>query len=172
MRSAVSDGPPMLISLKFILAVFAALLLQETILPAYLRDPFQPNLLVTIVAWVGLRKQSLLGGGVVVFLLGLLQDTFSGLYLGLNGFTFLVMYILLQSISHRLYTDSRYLMILVVFLATLGNGLLHLLLLLLFSAAPGIYAAIFPALLPQALVNALAASIVVTIPFSRSWVAQ
>lgn len=161
----------MLIIVKFIVAVFAALLLQETILPAYLRDPFQPNLLVTIVAWLGLRKRFPLAL-VVVFLLGLLHDTFSGVYPGLNAFTYLVMYILLQSIAHRLYTDSRYLMILVVFLATLGNGVLHLLLLLLFSAAPGVYAAIFPSLLPQSLVNALAASIVVTIAYRRSWMAQ
>ena len=161
----------MLITLKFIVAVFAALLLQETILPAYLRDPFQPNLVVTIVAWAGLRKQFPLGV-LSVFLVGLLQDTFSGLYFGLNAFTYLVMYFLLQSIAHRLYTDSRYLMILVVSLATVGNGLLHLFLLLLFSAAPGIYAAIFPALLPQALVNALAASIVFTVASRRSWVTQ
>ncbi|RII27305.1 MAG: rod shape-determining protein MreD [Geobacter sp.] len=161
----------MLITLKFIIAVFAALILQESFFPAYLRDPFQPNLVVIIVAWVGLRKRPPLGA-VVVVLLGLLHDTFSGLYLGLNAFTYLVMYFLLQSIAHRLYTDSRYLMILVVFLATLGNGVLHLFLLLLFSAAPGVYAAIFPALLPQALVNALAASIVVTIASRRSWVTQ
>jgi len=152
----------MLIYVKFIVYIVVALLLQVTLLPAYLRDPFQPNLLVTIVAYVGLRKQPPLGG-VIAFLLGLLQDTFSGLYLGLNGFTYLVMYIILQNIAHRLYTDSRYLMILVVFLASLGNGVFQLLLLLLFSAAPGIYAAILPALLPQALVNTLVTSVLLTL---------
>ncbi|GFE58980.1 rod shape-determining protein MreD [Geobacter sp. AOG1] len=161
----------MLRYVKFIVLIVAALLLQMTLLPAYLRDPFQPNLLVTVVAWVGLRKQSPLGGAIV-FLLGLLQDTFSGLYLGLNGFTYLVMFIILQSIAHRLYTDSRYLMILVVFLASLGNGILQLLLLLLFSAAPGIYSAILPALLPQALVNALATSVVLTLAARRGAVVQ
>lgn len=152
----------MLIYVKFIVYIVVALLLQVTLLPAYLRDPFQPNLLVTIVAYVGLRKQPPLGG-VIAFLLGLLQDTFSGLYLGLNGFTYLVMYIILQNIAHRLYTDSRYLMILVVFLASLGNGVFQLLLLLLFSASPGIYAAILPALLPQALVNSLVTSVLLTL---------
>lgn len=152
----------MLKFVNFTLVVVAAFLLQTTFFPEYLRDPFQPNLLVIIVAWVGLRKESP-AGGVIVFLIGLLQDTFSGLYLGLNGFTYLVMYIILRSIAHRLYTESRYLMILVVFLATLGNGILQLLLLLLFSAAPGIYAAILPALLPQALVNTLATSVVLAL---------
>lgn len=161
----------MLRFVKIVIVIAAALLLQVTLLPAYLRDPFQPNILVTIVAWVGLRKQPPLGG-VVAFLLGLLQDTFSGIYLGLNGFTYLVMYVLLQNLAHRLYTDSRYLMILVVFLATLGNGILQLLLLILFSAAPGIYSAILPALLPQALVNALATSVVLTLSARRGAVVQ
>ncbi|MBT0653997.1 rod shape-determining protein MreD [Geomobilimonas luticola] len=161
----------MLRFVKIAVVIAVALLLQVTLLPAYLRDPFQPNILVTIVAWVGLRKQPPLGG-VAAFLLGLLQDTFSGLYLGLNGFTYLVMYILLQSIAHRLYTDSRYLMILVVFLATIGNGILQLLLLILFSAAPGIYSAILPPLLPQALVNALVTSVVLTLAARRGAVVQ
>lgn len=161
----------MLRFVKIVIVIAAALLLQVTLLPAYLRDPFQPNILVTIVAWVGLRKQPPLGG-IAAFLLGLLQDTFSGLYLGLNGFTYLVMYVLLQNLAHRLYTDSRYLMILVVFLATLGNGILQLLLLILFSAAPGIYSAILPALLPQALVNALVTSVVLTLSARRGAVVQ
>jgi len=148
----------MLRFVKFTFLILAALLLQVTLFPAYLRDPFKPNLLVILVAYLGLRQQSPMGG-VVVFLLGLLQDCFSGLYLGLNAFTYLVTYIILRQIADRLYTDSRYLMILVVVLATFGNGLLQLPLLLLFSAAPGVYAALLPALLPQALVNALATSV-------------
>ena len=148
---------------KISLIVITALLLQVTLFPAYLLDPFQPNLLIIIVAYLGLRKASRLGAPAA-FLLGLLQDCFSGLYLGLNGFSCLFIYLLLEKISDRLYTDNRYLIILVVFLATILSGLLNLLLLLMFSASRGIYASLLPALIPQALVNALAASILFASP--------
>jgi len=54
--------------------------------------------------------------------------------------------------------------VLVVFLATLLNGINQLLLLFLFSLAGGIYAGLFAGLLPQALVNALAASLLFSVP--------
>lgn len=144
--------------LKFPILIALALLLQVTLLPAYLADPFQPNLLIIGVVYVGLRGESRFDG-VLAFLLGLLQDCFSGLYLGLNGFSFLVTYLLLRTTADRLYADSRYLLILLVFLATMGNGLLQLLLLLLFFAANGVYTTLLPSLFPQALVNALVTSL-------------
>jgi rod shape-determining protein MreD len=75
----------------------------------------------------------------------------------------------MRKVSGRLYTDNLYLMVLVVFLATLVNGLLHLLLLALFSAASGIYSTLLPALFPQSLVNAFAASILfgISLPGTR-----
>lgn len=144
--------------LKFSLVISAALLLQVTILPAWLTDPFQPNLLIVLIVYLGLR-----GGGrgdlIIALLLGLIHDCFSGIYLGLSGFSFLILFFLLKSIADRLYTDTLQLIILVVFLATLGTGFLHLFLLMIFSAANGIYTSLLPGLLPQALVNALAASL-------------
>ena len=66
--------------------------------------------------------------------------------------------------ADRLYTDSRYLMVLVVFLATVVNGLLHLVLLFLFPNTNGMYAPILSGLIPQGLVNALIASLVFSFP--------
>ncbi|HEX9024809.1 MAG TPA: rod shape-determining protein MreD [Geobacteraceae bacterium] len=152
----------MLDSLKFILIVVVALLLQVTVLPSYLADPFKPNLLIIIVVYLGLRGGTL--GGVLAFLLGILHDSFSGVYLGLNGFSYLCIYLFLNITADRLYTDSRYLMVLVVFLATVVNGLLHLLLLSLFPNTNGIYLSILSGLIPQGLVNALAASLIFVIP--------
>jgi rod shape-determining protein MreD len=149
--------------LKIALFVYAALLVQVTLLPAYLADPFKPNLLILFVAWLGLREGGW-PGGVLACLLGLLADCFSGIYLGLNAFSFLFIYLVLRKVADRLYTDSLYLMVLVVALATLANGLIHLLLLLLFSVADGVYATLLPGLIPQALVNALAASLVFGAP--------
>lgn len=148
----------MIKSLQFIFVVALALLLQQTLLPYWLADPFQPNLMIIFIVYLGLR-----GGGrgdwLLALLLGLIQDSFNGIYLGMSGFTFLTIYFLLRSMADRLYTDNMQLMILVTFIATIGAGLLQLLLLLIFSAADGLYASLFSGLLPQGLVNALAASI-------------
>ena len=152
-------------SLKISLLIVIALLLQVTIFPAYLADPFRPNLLIIAVAYMGL-KTSRLGGGAA-FCLGLVQDCFSGLYLGLSGFSFLSIYLLLNMTAGRLYTDNRFLMVIVVFLATLVNGLLHLLLLLIFSTADGIYATLLPIIIPQGLVNAVIASLLFGFPAFR-----
>ncbi len=149
--------------LKIALFVYAALLMQVTLLPAYLADPFKPNLLILFIAYLGLREGGW-RGGVLACLLGLLADCFSGLYLGLNAFSFLFIYLFLRKVADRLYTDSLYLMVLVVSVATFFNGFIHLLLLLLFSVADGVYASLLPALIPQALVNALAASLVFGTP--------
>ena len=144
--------------LKSTAVITALLLLQVTLLPARLVDPFKPNLLIIAVVYLALRGTSR-SGPLFAFLLGLLQDCFSGLYLGLSGFSFLAIYLMLKSIADRLYTDSHYLLLLVVFLATIVNGILQLFLLVVFSVADGVYAALLPNLVPQGLVNALAASL-------------
>ena len=144
--------------LKISILIITALLLQVTIFPAYLDDPFKPNLLIIAVTYLGLKTYRL--GGGLAFCLGLVQDCFSGLYLGLSGFSFLSIYLLLKITAGRFYTDNRFLMIIVVFLATVVNGLLHLFLLLIFSTANGIYATILSSLMPQGLVNALITSLI------------
>jgi rod shape-determining protein MreD len=148
----------MIRALRIGIAVMVALLLQVTILPAYLQDPYQPNLLIIFVVWLGLRE-TVPAGWALAFFSGLLLDCFSGIYLGLEGFTSLFVYLVLKMLADYLYTDSRYLLILAVFLATVATGIFQLVLLGLFAAAEGIYASLLPALLPQALVNALVASL-------------
>ena len=153
----------MIRSIKIIMIVYAALLLQVTVLPAYFADPFKPNLLIIAVAWLSLREGGV-HGVLLSFLLGLIADCFSGHYLGLNAFSFLTIHLGMRHVAGRLYVDSVYLMVLVVFLATLLNGINQLLLLFLFSLADGIYSSLFAGLLPQALVNALAASLLFSVP--------
>jgi len=141
----------------------AVVLLQMTLLPRYLQDPFQPNLLLVLVVYLGLKFPHRLGG-LAAFGLGILQDSFSGIYLGLHGFSYLCIYTLLSEMADRLYTDNRSLFVLVVFLASLGSALLNLLMLAIFSVSNGLYASLLPALIPQALVNALAASLFASFP--------
>ena len=148
----------MIKALKIGFIIIFVLVFQVTIFPAYLIDPFQPNLMLVFIVWLGLRDP-MPGGWCVAFLAGLTQDCFSGIYLGLHGFNYLFIYLLLIMIADFLYADSRHLLILAVFLATIVSGILQLGLLLLFSAATGLYATLLPGLIPQALINALAASI-------------
>ena len=70
----------MLTALKISALITVALLLQVTIMPAYLADPFKPNLLIIAVTYLGLKTGR--GGGFVAFALGLLQDCFSGIIWG------------------------------------------------------------------------------------------
>jgi rod shape-determining protein MreD len=143
--------------LKITGCILGAVLLQMTLLPGYLKNPFQPNLLIILVVYQGLKEPHRFGGGAA-FCLGLIQDSFSGLYLGLNGFSYLCLYTLLSELADRLFTSNRVLFVLVVFLATIACALLNLLMLLIFSVSKGLYASLLPALIPQALVNALVAS--------------
>lgn len=150
----------------YAILVFAALVLQVTLFPACLADPFKPNLLILFVVYMGLRESIV--WGVPAYLLGLVHDSFSGLYLGLSGFSYLIVFLVLTQVADRLFTDRRSLMILGVFSATLVTGLLNLLLLFLFSSSQGIYATLLQSLVPQGLVNALAASLVFTFsPLAR-----
>jgi len=152
--------------LWYAILVFAALVLQVTLFPTYIADPFKPNFLIIFVVYMGLREGA--AWGTLAYALGLVQDSFSGLYLGLNGFSYLIIFLGLTMVADRLFTDRRSLMILGVFSTTIVNGFLNLLLLFLFSAAQGIYAPLLESLIPQALVNALVASVIFTFsPLAR-----
>jgi rod shape-determining protein MreD len=85
------------------------------------------------------------------------------MYFGLNSFSFLLIFIVLKAVSHRLYTDSRVLMVLGAFLASICNGFLNLLMLAVFSLAPGMYSTVLSVIIPQSLVNALIAYLVFSI---------
>jgi len=152
----------MLTALKIFIVLTATVLLQVTILPAYLADPFKPNLLIIVVTYLGLKTNR--SGGVIAFALGLLQDCYSGIYLGLNGFSYLCHFIFLNLAADRLYTESRFLMVFVVFISTVVNGLLNLLLLLIFSTAGSIYATLLPDIVPQAIANAVISSLLFSLP--------
>lgn len=152
----------MLKSLKTPILITVAILLQVTVLPSYLTDPFKPNLLILAVTWLGLKAGR--SGGIIAFCLGILQDCFSGIYLGLNGFSYLLIFIILNAATARLYADNRFLAVLVVFLATIVTGFVQLLLLMLFSTADGIYATLLTDLIPQALTNTLISALLFNLP--------
>jgi rod shape-determining protein MreD len=148
---------------RFILTLAAALFLQVSCIPAFLAAPFQPNLTIFFVIHLGLREPFRYTNCLACFVIGLVQDAYSGTYFGLQGLIYLFVYLLLGQTSGRLYTDNNLLILLGVFLGIMFNGLLTLGLLLLFSSAEGMYAALFAGLIPHALMSTLAAAVLVRV---------
>jgi rod shape-determining protein MreD len=135
-------------------------ILQVCVLPAYLDDPFKPNLMIILVSYLALREEVSFFGALLAYLLGLVQGTFSGVNFGLAGISMLLIYMLLKKVADQLYTDSDNLMVVVVFIATFIDALVSMGLILLFSSSTAVYNSFLANSLPQAVVNSLVASLV------------
>lgn len=145
-----------------------AIVLQFIILPAYLEDPFRPNLVLILVAYRSLRSSRSLVGGLCAYAAGLVCDTFSGIYFGLAGISMLLLYLLLTAVADQFYAESTKLLVLVVFFATLLDALLTLILISLFSVDPGVYASILKSMVPRAVTTAgVTLMITVSLPLVR-----
>lgn len=143
--------------------VLAALVLQVAVLPVFLRSSFKPDLLLVIMVFMALRS-SFEVGAPLSWLLGLLNDVFSGLYLGLDALTFLIVFLVIRSVSDRLYADSALLFVLTVVGVTFAGFTLNLLLLLMLTASPGIAYSMISDIVPRLLVNSFVASLVTLFP--------
>lgn len=143
--------------------VLASIAIQVSLLPVFVRPPFKPDMLLVIMVYLALRG-SFEAGAPLAWLLGMLDDVCGGLYLGLNAFTFLISFIVIKSVSDRLYADSAILFVLTVTGVTLAGFTLNLLLTLMFTASPGIAYSMFSDLIPRLLVNAFVASIITAFP--------
>jgi rod shape-determining protein MreD len=143
--------------------VLTAIAIQVSLLPVFVRPPFKPDLLLIIMVYLALRG-SFEAGAPLAWLLGLLDDICGGLYFGLNAATFLISFFVIKSVSDRLYADSAILFVLTVTGVTLAGFTLNLLLILMFTASPGIAYSMLSDLIPRLLVNAFVASIVTAFP--------
>lgn len=143
--------------------VAAAVVLQAAVLPVHIATPFKPDLLLIIVVHLALRG-SFQAGTPLAWLLGLLKDVFSGLYLGLNAFTFLLIFLVIKHVADRLYAESDFLFVVTVGIATLASVTANLLLLVMFTQTPGIAYSMTVGLIPHLLTNAFAASLVALLP--------
>ncbi|MEI6306017.1 MAG: rod shape-determining protein MreD [Deltaproteobacteria bacterium] len=153
--------------LLIIFAIISAVVLQSSILPVYLAGPFKPDLLLIIVVYLALRS-SFKFGSPLSWMLGLLKDVFSGLYLGLNAFVFLIIFLAIKNVADRLYAESSFLFVLTVITATLASAIINLLLLVMLTNVPEIAFSITYGLIPNVLTTAFAASLVTLFPrFSR-----
>jgi rod shape-determining protein MreD len=137
--------------------------MQVALLPVFLRAPFKPDLLLIIMVFITLRS-SFQAGAPLAWLLGMLDDICSGMFLGLNAATFLISFFIIRSISDRLYADSAILFVLAVAGVTLAGFTLNMLLIVMFTATPGIAYSMLSDIFPRLLVNSFIASIVAAFP--------
>ena len=143
--------------------VLVAVVFQTAVLPIHVATPFKPDLLLIIMVYLALRSSFELGTPLA-WLLGLLKDVFSGLYLGLNAFSFLLVFLVIKSVADRLYAESGLLFVVTVVVATLVAVTANLLLLLMFTQTPGIAYSMIAGFIPHLLVNSFAASLVAILP--------
>jgi rod shape-determining protein MreD len=143
--------------------VLASIVIQVSLLPVFIRPSFKPDLLLVIMVYIALHG-SFKAGAPLAWLLGMLNDVCSGLYLGLNAATFLISFLVIKSVSDRLYADSAILFVLTVAGVTLAGFTFNLLLTVMFTASPGIAYSMFSDMFPRLLVNAFIASIVSSFP--------
>ena len=154
-------------TLLFTVVVFFSVIIQTTILPFHIVTAFKPDLLLVVMVYLALRSSFQIGTPLA-WLLGLLKDVFSGLCLGLNAFTFLIIFLFIKSIADRLYAESGFLFMVTVCLASLACVTIDFLLLIMFTNTSGILYSMVAGLIPHLLVNSFAASLVVLLPgFSR-----
>ena len=144
--------------------VLVSVMLQVSLLPVYVISSFKPDLLLIIIVFLGLRG-SFETGTPLAWLLGLIKDSFSGLYLGLNAFSFLIIFFAIKSTSDRLYVDSPGLFVLAVCTGSLACCTLNLILVLMFTSSGGILYSIFSDLIPYMLINSFTASLVTLLPW-------
>lgn len=150
-------------ALLFFCLVLASIVIEVSLLPVFVRPPFKPDLLLVIMVFLALRE-SFEVGAPLAWLLGMLDDVCSGLYLGLNAATFLISFFVIKSMSDRLYADSAILFVLAVAGVTVAGFTLNLLLMIMFTTSPGIAYSMLSDIFPRLLVNAFIASVVAAFP--------
>jgi rod shape-determining protein MreD len=147
--------------------IVASVVLQTSVLPVHLSSPFKPDLLLIAMVFVALRG-SVGTGALLAWGLGMIKDVFSGLYLGLNAFSFLIIFLVIKSISDLLYAESGELFVVTVSAATLACVTVNLILLIMLTSTPGISFSMAAGLIPHLLANAFAASLVALLPIFSS----
>ena len=158
--------------IKGTLILLMLALLQTSVLPHYLATPYKPDLLLVLMVYLALRAP-VSGSLPAAYGLGLFKDSLGGIYLGLNGFSFLVIYLVLKALSDRLYVRSAMLFVLTVGVATVSVMVINLILLSIFSQGGGLFSSMVSALVPHLLMNAFIASLIAAFPgYSLSWTSR
>jgi len=142
----------------YFLIGFIFLVLQTTLLPAIVPLHLKPDLLLILVVYLGLNE-GYVRGGALSYLLGCLQDVFAAGYPGLFGLALLGTFLAVRGAAARLNTESSALLLLLVSAGTLLQAALLLFALGFFAEAGALWIIILRGILPQLLLNLLAASL-------------
>lgn len=144
----------MLRLINFLLCIIILIALQVSILPLYFEAPFKPNLWIILICFLALRGENAVLGAFAAYFSGLIHGVFSGLYFGLSGISGLLIYLILRKMADQLYTESIHLLVFAVFVSSLADALISLLLITLLSSGTGVYSSILTYMVPQAIITA------------------
>lgn len=147
-------------TLVYLLSGLSVVLLQTTFLAVLPLRPLKPEFLLILTIYLALHE-SLIKGGLLVYLLGCLYDGFAGPFLGLHGFAFLLLYFVTRVIASRMNTESSGSLIFLVGIGTLLHTVIVFLALAYFADVAGSIWLIFSQLFPQLLLNLLATGLLI-----------
>jgi rod shape-determining protein MreD len=144
------------------------MLLQSAVFPRLLPGNLKPDLLLVLVIYLGL-KESHVRGGLISYLLGCLKDVFAGIYPGLFGFTFLLIFYAVRTVGGRFNSDNPFFLIFLTLVGTLVEGVVILFSIGFFADHAPPLLLVGQQLLPQLLLNLLAAIVLLIFifPFMR-----
>jgi rod shape-determining protein MreD len=144
------------------------MLLQSSIFPRFLPGNLKPDLLLVLVIYLGLTENHV-RGGLISYLLGCLKDVFAGIYPGLFGFTFLLIFYAVRAGGGRFNAENPFFLICLTLVGTLVEGVVILFSIGFFADHAPPWLLVGRQLLPQMLLNLLAAILllVFVFPFLR-----
>ncbi|MEZ4598716.1 MAG: rod shape-determining protein MreD [Syntrophotaleaceae bacterium] len=135
------------------------LFLQSAVLPHLLPFHLKPGFLLVLAIYLSFHETRI-RAGITCYLLGLMQDTFAGEFLGLYGLVFLIISLVVKSVAGRLNTESPLLLLFMVACGTLLEGVLLIFSLGFFTDAGQSWRLIVGDQLLQVLLNLVAAGLI------------
>jgi len=113
------------------------------------------NFLLIIVVFCGLQRK-LLEGVVLASILGYFMDLFSPGHLGLYSFLFVIFFLMVKSISSKIYFKAEFMNVFWTFTATIVSNFSILLVYSTTDNFENFYLSFLKMLFPEAVLNALA----------------
>ena len=101
------------------------ILVQGTILSALFGNFVVPNFLIILVVYLAFRETSALGA-ILVFLIGLELDIYSGKMLGPWAGAFTIVFAILALLSQRVFIESAFAAFCAVFVSSLVSTLVYI----------------------------------------------
>jgi rod shape-determining protein MreD len=149
--------------LTFVLGLLF-MLLQSSVFPRFLPGNLKPDLLLVLIIYLGLTE-SHVRGGLISYLLGCLKDVFAGIYPGLFGFTFLLIFYAVRGVGGRFNSDNPFFLLFLTLAGTLVEGVVILFSIGFFADHAPPLLLVGRQLLPQVLLNLLAAIVLLIFIF-------